>query len=72
MHCVSYAVPATVQLIDSGQEAYKQCCSSCKFACSVTWMANPAHGCRVHDLLSHLITTQFKNPSGYHASHYSR
>ena len=61
MHCVSYAVPASAQLIDSCQEAYKQCCSPYKFTCSVTWVANPAHGCRVHDSLSHLITLHSRN-----------
>jgi len=61
MHCVSYAVPAIVQLIDSCQEAYKQCCRSWKFTCSVTWLANPAHGCRVRDSLSHLIISHSRN-----------
>jgi len=42
-------------------EAYKHCCSSCKFTSGVTWVANPAHGCRVHDSLSHLITTHPRN-----------
>ncbi len=61
MHCVSYAVPATVQLIDSCQEAYRQCCSSYKFTCSVAWVANPAHGCRVNNLMSRLITAPSQN-----------